>query len=575
VVADEQRAEFLAAAARLGPSADHELLTPLDLDLHPLARTDRAVRRRAHLADDPFQTALLRQVKELLAVGEDVLRVQHAAIGHDQLLHQAFPLFERVLPLIPAVRVEQVEDDVRDRRRLRAFAPFQLGLLARLQRLKIRLAARVEHAQLAVDDHRDRLERARERGHLPKLVQQVFARARGERDLVFLDRRDRAIAVPLQLEQPAVVVERLVDERGEHRLHVARDRIGLHGSRTRRALHERSVGRSRAIAVPDRRVLALRVLIAQRAPGLDALRVVLHPPRRIFELVVVFEEQPRLAVLAFARLDRDERRALRDRPRRHRAAGLEPEAPVQPRRAMLLHDEAELLGRSPLSSFGFRGRREVALANVLRERIALRQLDPFLVAERRVAHVARGLVHVALQVVSRFAHVRGDALAERHAVTLDGAVELLGSGLHAFFRLVERVVRVRLQRLDRVARRRVIVAAIHQCVPPPLEEPPVVVVVPEPDVPPPVVPPLSGCELVVFVVLRVVLVWFHGCHTKSAISATTTITATRLKVARDPPLSRSIVTLRSSIRLLPPVVAVFSTRKREELNRAAESREPA
>jgi hypothetical protein len=52
--------------------------------------------------------------------------------------------------------------------------------------------------------------------------------------------------------------------------------------------------------------------------------------------------------------------------------------------------------------------------------------------------------------------------------------------------------------------------------------------------------------------LRDVLVAFHGCHTKSAIKATTTMTATKLKAASDPPLSRATVMLRSSIRRLSP-----------------------
>jgi hypothetical protein len=61
--------------------------------------------------------------------------------------------------------------------------------------------------------------------------------------------------------------------------------------------------------------------------------------------------------------------------------------------------------------------------------------------------------------------------------------------------------------------------------------------------------PVFGCVTVVFVLFeRDVLLEFHGCHTKSAISATTTMTATRLKVASEPPFSRSTVTLRSSIR---------------------------
>jgi hypothetical protein len=83
----------------------------------------------------------------------------------------------------------------------------------------------------------------------------------------------------------------------------------------------------------------------------------------------------------------------------------------------------------------------------------------------------------------------------------------------------------------------------------------VVVVVVEPEFVPfvPEVPPDPfGCVIVVLVLLlRDVLVEFQGCHTKSAISATTTMTATKLKVARDPPLSRSTEMLRSSIRDSP------------------------
>jgi hypothetical protein len=80
----------------------------------------------------------------------------------------------------------------------------------------------------------------------------------------------------------------------------------------------------------------------------------------------------------------------------------------------------------------------------------------------------------------------------------------------------------------------------------------VVVEVDEPDVVPEFVP----LEVVVFAPLTpVLLVAFHGCHTNNAISATTTMTATKLKVASDPPFSRSTEMLRSSIRQCPSGVA--------------------
>jgi Kef-type K+ transport system membrane component KefB len=78
----------------------------------------------------------------------------------------------------------------------------------------------------------------------------------------------------------------------------------------------------------------------------------------------------------------------------------------------------------------------------------------------------------------------------------------------------------------------------------------VVVVVDEPDVVPGFVP-LDVVVLAPFVCVLVLLVAFHGCHTKSAISATTTMTAIKLKVASDPPFSRSTEMLRSSIRQCP------------------------
>jgi hypothetical protein len=81
-----------------------------------------------------------------------------------------------------------------------------------------------------------------------------------------------------------------------------------------------------------------------------------------------------------------------------------------------------------------------------------------------------------------------------------------------------------------------------------------VVLVDEPDVVPLLVPefvPVPVLWVVFVVFVRDVLVEFQGCHTKSAISATTTITATKLKVAKDPPFSRSTEMLRSSIRDSP------------------------
>src|ERR1700733_2572988 len=77
-----------------------------------------------------------------------------------------------------------------------------------------------------------------------------------------------------------------------------------------------------------------------------------------------------------------------------------------------------------------------------------------------VPHVAFGLVVIGLHVVADLFDVRSDAVAERHAVAFDGALRLLGAGLHALLAFVERVVHVTFDRVHRPAER-VVVAAIH------------------------------------------------------------------------------------------------------------------
>jgi len=68
VIAEQQRAESLAAAARFGPAADDELLALARLDLtHSRERVER-LGRRSHLADDPFETAPLGEGEQFFPV---------------------------------------------------------------------------------------------------------------------------------------------------------------------------------------------------------------------------------------------------------------------------------------------------------------------------------------------------------------------------------------------------------------------------------------------------------------------------------------------------------------------------
>src|SRR5438105_7639621 len=69
VVADEQRAESLSAAARLGEPADHEFLLVHALQLQPRARSLPFVRRGRVLRDQPYPALPARLVEVPLAEG--------------------------------------------------------------------------------------------------------------------------------------------------------------------------------------------------------------------------------------------------------------------------------------------------------------------------------------------------------------------------------------------------------------------------------------------------------------------------------------------------------------------------
>ena len=93
---------------------------------------------------------------------------------------------------------------------------------APLQPREARLAMRIHHHDLAIQDAgvvRQRLHRSRDLGEDVRVIESV---AREEHDVVSPLRRDQAIAIELELEQPVVVGERVVARLGEHQLHLTR-----------------------------------------------------------------------------------------------------------------------------------------------------------------------------------------------------------------------------------------------------------------------------------------------------------------------------------------------------------------
>src|SRR5204863_6331584 len=129
-----------------------------------------------------------------LAVVEDLGEPDGAVAPVEQLLEPLAPLGQRQVDKRLALELEQVEDEVDDRR----------PRLALLHRREARPALLVERANLAVEHAVRRLQRFRDLPrYLREALRQIVALAAGERRLCLCHAREGAKAVPLDLEQPA------------------------------------------------------------------------------------------------------------------------------------------------------------------------------------------------------------------------------------------------------------------------------------------------------------------------------------------------------------------------------------
>ncbi len=226
VDAEQQRAESAARAARLGPSADDELLLADELQLRPIGRAlARDVFGRRALGDQAFPAFGNRSTVELAPVAGHLLgdaQKRRAGIAEDA--------FERGAPRDQrhaAQVVRAVGNDVeRDERRGRV-----VGLVHRLHvdaALEVLEADRplplVERDNLAVEDdalldlQRKAGERLRDGGELRGLV---VAEARKKTDLrhgpARADVRDRPDAVVLGFVDEVRLDERNFGGRRQHR----------------------------------------------------------------------------------------------------------------------------------------------------------------------------------------------------------------------------------------------------------------------------------------------------------------------------------------------------------------------
>ena len=287
VDADGHRPEVLGVATPRGPATDHQLLLRSDLDLEPgLGPPARLVPRAPQLGDHALDAESFRGLEERDPVALDMGGVANPRMLLEHAPQQPLAVLERDVQQRPTVVVEQVERLVDEARR---FLVTELGL----EQAEVRSTLVVERHDLAVDDGLIGLDPAW-RVEQPREVRLgVVEVPRQDPRPTAIDQGLHAKPVPLDLEQPVRVIERLAREGRQHRL----DALG-HGRGLGAGEVDLGDGRGR-LADPHR--VAVRLDLVVGPTGLDALRVVLGVPVGHAVLVALVDEQPLLALVVLER----------------------------------------------------------------------------------------------------------------------------------------------------------------------------------------------------------------------------------------------------------------------------------
>src|SRR5437867_1130612 len=220
VVGDVQRAEVIAGAPRLREADDDEVAGALALDLQPLSGAAGSVRGIGFLGDDPLEADLPHLLEEGLAIALDVFEQPDSTelgyrFGEELLSPDEWKGAE--IELLIRKEVEGVERRWQLHRRA-ADVHRRRQPAALLEPREARLPFAVEDDDLAVDDDildRERLDGARD---LREYLRVVVPVAREEDRLTVRLTGNEAVAVELELEDPAVACEGFICGLGEHRL---------------------------------------------------------------------------------------------------------------------------------------------------------------------------------------------------------------------------------------------------------------------------------------------------------------------------------------------------------------------
>ena len=374
VRAEHERAEPAGAAALSGrPAADDELLLLVRLDLQPVpVAPSLGVPRAGALGHHALEALLLGGGLQRLAVVEHRRQPDRAVALVEQRLEPRPPLRQRQVDHRLAVQLQQVEDLVDERR----------PRLSLLHRREARPPLLVERAHLAVDDALRAADRLCQLlRHLGEAAGEIVAVAGDELRLAAADIAERAIAVPLHLEDPVVAARERLGERGEHR-RVLAARPARRGAGRVRLAQQQPVpllaaelrrderpGPFEALAVQPHGQAAvgllLHELVGAPVPDLDRagavvpLRDLAFEARVVERMILDMDGQD-----AHARL---ERHALRHGPRGERPVALEPEVVVEVAGVVALDDEDRIARPATLRAERLRRLRPVALALVLAE----------------------------------------------------------------------------------------------------------------------------------------------------------------------------------------------------------------
>ena len=339
------------------------------LDLQPVPRaTTLDVPRAGALCHHALEMLLLRSGLQRLPVVEDCRKPDGAVALVEQLLEPGAPLRQRQVDHRLPVQLEQVEDLVDDRR-LR---------LALLHGGEARPPVLVERADLTVDDALGAAHRLRQLLRDPgEAAGEIVAVAGDELRLAAADVAERAVAVPLHLEQPVIAARQVLGERRQHGRVLAPPPAW--GGRHVRLAQQQPVPLLAAELRRDERPRPLEALPVQpdgqpavgllldelvRTPVPDLDRPGAVVPLRDLALEARVVERMVFDVNGQDALARLERNALRNRPRGERSVALESEVVVEPACVVALHDEHRVPGAAALRAERLGRLRAVALALV-------------------------------------------------------------------------------------------------------------------------------------------------------------------------------------------------------------------